>query len=87
MLKALADDTRWNIVRHLLKSPLTVGQLTEKLSATQYNISKHVRILREAGIVATERRGKHVECAVAEGFRKKLKKDELDLGCCTFSFR
>ena len=87
MLKALSDDTRWNIVRQLLKSPSTIGQLTEKLSATQYNISKHVRILREAGIIETQRRGKHVECAVAESFRQKLKKDELDLGCCTFTFR
>ena len=87
MLKALADDTRWNIVRELLKSPRTVGQLTEKLDASQYNISKHVRVLREAGIVDTTRRGKSVLCAVDERFRTRIKRNELELGCCTFRFK
>lgn len=88
MLKALADETRWRIVRELLAAPLTVGELTEHLDVTQYNVSKHVRILREAGILETERDGKHVECRVAEDFRKRLAKggNVLDLGCCSFRF-
>ena len=88
MLKALADETRWRIVRELLAAPLTVGELTEHLDVTQYNISKHVRILREAGILETERAGKHVECRVTEDFRKRLAKGDnvLDLGCCSFRF-
>lgn len=88
MLKALADDTRWRIVRRLLLDPRTVGQLVEDLDVSQYNVSKHLRILREAGIVEAERDGKHVTCCVAEDFRKRLTKNQtvLDLGCCTFRF-
>lgn len=88
MLKALADETRWRIVRELLAAPRTVGEITERLDVTQYNVSKHVRILREAGILETERDGKHVECRVAEDFRKRLAKggNLLDLGCCSFRF-
>lgn len=88
MLKALADETRWRIVRELLNEPLTVGEITERLEVSQYNVSKHLRILREAGIVEAEKDGKHVHCVVAESFRKKLSKDQslLDLGCCTFKF-
>lgn len=88
MLKALADETRWRAVRVLLASPSTVGELAEKLKVSPYNASKHVRILREAGIVATEKTGKTVECRVAAEFRNQLSKNEttLDLGCCTFRF-
>ena len=88
MLKALADETRWKIVRELLGSPRNVGELTELLKVTQYNVSKHVRILREAGIIDTQRTGKHVQCRVAEAFRKRLARSRnvLDLGCCTFRF-
>ena len=48
----------------------------------------HLRILREAGIVETERNGKHVHCSVAEDFRRRLTRNQtvLDLGCCTFRF-
>jgi DNA-binding transcriptional ArsR family regulator len=88
MLKALGDETRWRIVRELMKETLTVTQLTERLGVTQYNISKHVRILREAGIVHTRKDGKHLKCSIEEAFRLKIakNKNQLDLGCCTFHF-
>jgi DNA-binding transcriptional ArsR family regulator len=88
MLKALADGTRWRLVREVLSKPRTVSELVERLDVSQYNVSKHVRVLREAGIVQTEREGKHVRCSVAQDFRKKLTRNEtvLDLGCCTFRF-
>ena len=88
MLKALADETRWRIVRLLLSGPLTVSQLTERLRVSQYNVSKHVRILGEAGIVQKRRLGKLVECEVTPGFKQRLARgrNQLDLGCCTFRF-
>ena len=86
MLKALSDETRWRIVRELLKGPRTVGELTGRLEVSQYNVSKHVRVLREADIIQTAKDGKHVRCSIAAGFRRKLKRNELDLGCCTFRF-
>jgi DNA-binding transcriptional ArsR family regulator len=89
MLKALADETRWKIVSELLKNPLTIGEVGVRLDVTQYNVSKHVRILREAGIVRTRRDGQRVICEVADGLRHKLEnqKGVLDLGCCTFDFK
>jgi DNA-binding transcriptional ArsR family regulator len=88
MLKALGDETRWRIVRELISHTMTVTDLTEELNVTQYNISKHLRILRQAGIVETEKHGKHLKCRVAKSFRQQLSrnKNELDLGCCTFRF-
>src|SRR6188768_1224446 len=88
LLKALADQTRWNLVRELLKGPRTVGELTTRVGAPQYNVSKHLRILRNAGIVEQRRCSKMVECSVAEHFRKRMagNKSALDFGCCTFRF-
>ena len=88
MLKALADETRWRVVRELLAGSLTVNEITHRLGAEQCNVSKHIRILREAGIVGTERDGRFVRCAIAPAFRKRLAKNQktLDLGCCSFRF-
>ena len=88
MLKALGDETRWRIVRELLKRTLTVSELTQRLTVTQYNVSKHLRILREAGIVTTEKHGKNLNCTVDPELKRKIARDknQLDLGCCTFRF-
>jgi DNA-binding transcriptional ArsR family regulator len=88
MLKALADETRWGLVQELLKKSATITELSARLGASHYNASKHLRILREAGIVQQEREGKHVRCSVIPEFRHKLAKgkNELDLGCCSFRF-
>jgi DNA-binding transcriptional ArsR family regulator len=88
VLKALADDTRWRIVRELLKQTLTISELTDRLHANQYNVSKHIRILREAGIVTTRKTGKNLHCSVDAELKQKIarNKNQLDLGCCTFRF-
>ena len=87
-LKALADKTRWRIVQELLSSPLTVTELAERLQVSQYNASKHLRILREAGIVESTRHGKHLQCRIVPDFQHRVakNKNQLDLGCCVFRF-
>jgi DNA-binding transcriptional ArsR family regulator len=88
VLKALADQTRWRMVRALLGGSLTVNELTEQVDAAQYNVSKHLRVLRDAGLVTTEREGKSVRCTVPPSVRRTIarNKNQLDLGCCTFRF-
>ena len=87
-LRALGDETRWRLVRELLAAPRTVSELVARLHEPQPNISKHLRVLRQAGIVETRKEGKHVHCSVAPGFRQQLGQGAavLDLGCCTFHF-
>jgi len=82
MLKALADETRWRIVRELLVESRTVNDLVVRLAVSQYNVSKHLRILREAGIVEAERHGRNVECRIVPAFRLRLRQNRnpLDLG-------
>jgi ArsR family transcriptional regulator len=51
--RVLGDATRLSIIRVLLdQGELNVGELVDQLGTSQANVSKHLRILYEAGIVA-----------------------------------
>jgi DNA-binding transcriptional ArsR family regulator len=81
-LKALGELNRLRIVRLLLKEQLGVNQMS------QYNVSKHLRILKEAGLVEMEKEGQQRLYAVVAGLKNQLaaNKNVLELGCCTFRF-
>lgn len=51
----LAEPTRRRILDLLLERPRLVGELTERLGLTQPGTSKHLRVLREAGLVLVRR--------------------------------
>src|SRR4051795_4281985 len=48
---ALADPHRRRMVELLREQPRPVGELVERLGLTQPGTSKHLRVLREAGLV------------------------------------
>ena len=56
-LRVLADSTRLAIMRALLAGPQRVGELNEELQLEQSLLSHHLRVLREAGLVAVHRDG------------------------------
>src|SRR5258708_33551753 len=84
-LKALGEETRLRILRLLFKEPLSVTEISERLHATQYNISKHLRIMREAGLLVTEKQGKQRLYTVAGNLKSPVAAhyNILDLGCRT----
>lgn len=56
--RILGDATRLAILRTLmLEGELNVSQLVERLEMSQANISKHLKILADAGIVARRAEG------------------------------
>lgn len=54
---ALSDPTRIFILYALNESPLNVTELTNELGIPQPTISRHLKVLRERGLVYTERQG------------------------------
>jgi ArsR family transcriptional regulator len=60
LLKALGDEVRLRIVALLAHGELCVCHIEEALSLTQPNASRHLGILRAAGVVTAERRDKWV---------------------------
>jgi len=57
ILKALSDETRYQLVNLLLKHDLCVGALATRLNISESAVSQHLKILRDAGIVKGEKRG------------------------------
>lgn len=56
----IADDTRRSILRHLLEHGETaVGDVVTALGTTQPTASKHLTVLREAGLVTVREEGRH----------------------------
>jgi DNA-binding transcriptional ArsR family regulator len=51
LLAVLAEPTRRRILDLLLEQPRTVNQLVRELGTSQPSASKHLRVLREAGLV------------------------------------
>ena len=87
-LKALGEESRLRILRLLLERPHSVGEIATAISLTSYNASKHLRILKEAGLVEMEKNAQQRVYAIAPDFSSHLKKKQmvLDLGCCSFNF-
>jgi len=52
---ALADPTRIAILYELADGPRNVGQVVAALELNQTTVSRHLRFLRDRGMVATER--------------------------------
>lgn len=86
ILKALADRTRQRIVKALLAEDLGVNELTEQLGLSQYNTSKHLKVLKDAGIVNVRAIAQRREYFIATTFRRRLEQGgvTLDFGCCAF---
>src|SRR6266702_4361610 len=50
-LRALAEPNRFQIVELLLDGPRPVGDMADRLGLHQPQVSKHLRVLSEAGLV------------------------------------
>lgn len=57
VIKALAHPTRLFIVDEIAKEERCVCELTEMIGADMSTVSKHLSVLREAGVVSDEKRG------------------------------
>ncbi|MEY4484321.1 MAG: hypothetical protein RL693_1773 [Verrucomicrobiota bacterium] len=58
--RALADETRWRIIRLIHDEPLCVCELADILKMPQSSVSSHLQIIRKAGLLASERREKWI---------------------------
>lgn len=90
-LKALAHPARLQIIELLKSGERNVGSIMKALSIQQSSLSRHLTVLREAGILKSRQQGTviyydienhdiyHVLRPMAEMLRKRLKKTEAVL--------
>jgi DNA-binding transcriptional ArsR family regulator len=60
MFRALADQTRRDILTFLRPGPRTSGEIAAQFTSSWPTISRHLAVLREAGLVSTERQGQEI---------------------------
>ena len=73
LLQALADPVRLSILRLLASSPGSVCacDFTDCCTVSQPTVSHHLKVLREAGLVITERRGTYIYYDLAPDFARR----------------
>jgi len=60
VFKALSDPTRRRVLQLLRRGPMSAGDLAAHFRVSKPTMSAHFAVLREAGLIASERRGKSV---------------------------
>lgn len=85
-LRMLADETRLAVVQDLLAGPRSVGEINAHLNVEQSLLSHHLQVLRRAGMVVSERRGKSVQYRLSSEIQQAPDHDAIQLGCCLIRF-
>jgi DNA-binding transcriptional ArsR family regulator len=64
--RVIGEPMRIRLLDRLRNGEASVNELTADLGASQQNVSKHLALLAEAGIVARRREGTHVLYSIAD---------------------
>ncbi|MGH7460375.1 MAG: autorepressor SdpR family transcription factor [Longimicrobiales bacterium] len=60
VFRALADPSRREILRLLREGPKTSGEVAAHFSSAWPTISRHLAVLRDAGLILSERNGQQI---------------------------
>src|SRR5258708_14772258 len=60
VFRAMGDHTRREILRMLRGGPQTSGEIAAQFDSSWPTISRHLGVLRDAGLVLTERKGQEI---------------------------
>jgi ArsR family transcriptional regulator, arsenate/arsenite/antimonite-responsive transcriptional repressor len=60
VFQALASTARRRILAYLSASDLTAGEIVERFEMSAPSVSKHLRILQNAGLITAEKKGQYI---------------------------
>ena len=69
--KALGDETRLTILSYLLKHSYCACDFTPFTGKAQTTVSKHLKVLVEAGVLKYEKRGRNIIYSIRDEERRK----------------
>ena len=72
LLRALGNEQRLSILCCLLEGPLSVGEINQQVDLSQSALSQHLAVLRENGLVETEKQAQTVYYSVPQGPVRKV---------------
>ena len=91
VLKALAEGIRLEIIQCLLKGESCVSDIAKTIGKNHSQVSHHLGILRNSGLVVDKKEGEFVIYQVHPVIYKQLKstrnRNILDFECCSIKFR
>jgi ArsR family transcriptional regulator len=64
--KVMAEPLRLRILQELEVGEMSVGDITEAVESTQPNVSKHLKMLQEAGLLGRRQEGNTVYYSIAD---------------------
>ncbi|MEU6539729.1 metalloregulator ArsR/SmtB family transcription factor [Streptomyces sp. NPDC047000] len=65
LLQAVADPVRWSLLRQLAGGQACVCELQKQLPIPANLLSYHLKVLREAGLIVSSRRGRWIDYVLA----------------------
>jgi len=77
--KALSDSTRREILSLLTGGSMTAGEIGERFSMTGATISHHLSVLKQAGLISDEKKGKYVYYELNTSVIDELMRWTIDL--------
>lgn len=88
VLRAMGNETRLSILRCLFDQPRSVSEICAALDIEQYFASRHLAVLRNAGLVHHRRDGQRVIYTLHPNVRRTMadRQGAIELGCCQVTF-
>jgi len=90
LLKSLAEEVRLQILQCLFRGEYSVSEIAQIIDKKHSQVSHHLGILRNSGIVVDKKEGKFIIYQIHPVLYKRLMsgkhKDILDFECCSIGF-
>ncbi len=87
IFRALANPSRRRLLDRLYqRDGQTLTEMCAVLDISRIGVMQHLRVLREAGLVHSQRDGKAVLYRLAPEVAKAADGNAINLGCCRISF-
>jgi DNA-binding transcriptional ArsR family regulator len=78
LLRVLSSPVRLAVLDALSEEERCVHELTDRVQLPQAQVSQHLRVLKDAGLVASRRRGREVVYSVADPHAAQIARAALD---------
>ena len=66
VFEALSSEVRRKILAYLSAASMTAGEIAERFEISKPSLSKHLAVLQNVGLVASERRGQFIHYSLVE---------------------
>ncbi len=87
LFSVIGEQSRLQVLALLLQKPSFVEDIRKKLKVEETLLSKHLKALRDSGLVHVTRHGRRILYEINPSVRKDNSKDYLCLDCCEIKLK